>query len=140
MMKWNPTQMLCPLCNKTNDSHNHLFFQCDFSMAIWGSMKMKMSIDNLPDEWNNVVVMMEDMQCNNNIWSVLNKLIIATTVYYIWKERNERLFSQNVKTTEVVLHVIQEQIRLQLLSLQVKKTIHTTKVADVWKIKFNHAE
>ena len=71
---------------------------------------------------------------------MLNRLIIATTVYYIWKERNERLFSQNAKDTEVVLQIIQEQIRLQLLSLKVKKSIQTTKVADVWKIKFNHAD
>lgn len=72
MMKWNPSQMLCPLCNKINDSHTHLFFQCDFSMAIWRYMKKKMSINNVPDAWDSVIRMMEDMQCNNTILSVLN--------------------------------------------------------------------
>nr|GEX28334.1 pentatricopeptide repeat-containing protein At1g63330-like [Tanacetum cinerariifolium] len=36
MEKWNKGgQMLCGLCNTIRDSHEHLFFQCDFAKKLW---------------------------------------------------------------------------------------------------------
>nr|GEV11220.1 hypothetical protein [Tanacetum cinerariifolium] len=40
MMKWNNEQLWCPLCKKCNDSHEHLFFKCDFSKQIWEGIKV----------------------------------------------------------------------------------------------------
>ena len=138
MLKWTNDNLLCSLCKKTHDSHNHLFFQCDFSIEVWKGLKQNIKISLIPDSWEQLVVMMEDMDCSNSIWSIVNRFILAASVYHIWKERNERLFSQNHKSYDIVLQNIKEQVRCQLMSLKVRKTVNTVKVAEVWNIKFQY--
>ncbi|GJW71932.1 reverse transcriptase zinc-binding domain-containing protein [Tanacetum coccineum] len=42
LMKWNKDKNLkCPLCKTCPDSHDHLFFGCDFSKKVWEGMKKK---------------------------------------------------------------------------------------------------
>ncbi|GJW21268.1 hypothetical protein Tco_0031890 [Tanacetum coccineum] len=74
---------------------------------------------------------MASLQCNNSIWSVVNRIILACAVYYIWKERNERIFTSVDRDVETVLQIINDQVRLQLMSLKMKKSIQTVKVADI---------
>ena len=136
MMKWSTDNLLCPLCKNTHDSHNHLFFQCEYSKEVWKRMKKEIKIPYVLDIWDQIVLMMEEMNCSNSIWSVVNRFIIAATVYYIWKERNDRLFSQNPKSVEVVLQNIKDQVRFQLMSIKVRKTVSTSKVAEKWNIQF----
>ncbi|PWA83708.1 reverse transcriptase zinc-binding domain-containing protein [Artemisia annua] len=140
MVKWCSEVLLCPLCKKTNDSHNHLFFLCEFSSKVWSVMKNKMKVDVLPNDWDQITHKIASLPCNNSIWSILNRIIIATTVYGIWKERNERLFKLKTQSTEVIIQCIIEQIRMQLLSLTVKKSTHTIKVADQWNIQFKYVQ
>ena len=42
MVRNNDIGMKCPLCKKVNDSHNHLFFECEYSKNIWEKLKGKM--------------------------------------------------------------------------------------------------
>ncbi|GJU16286.1 hypothetical protein Tco_1144252 [Tanacetum coccineum] len=60
--------------------------------------------------------------CNNAIRSVVRRITLATTVYYIWKERNSRIFNDTKVPCENVLQMIMENIRLQIQRLQVKKS------------------
>nr|GEU79801.1 hypothetical protein [Tanacetum cinerariifolium] len=50
IQKWNNGILLCPLCSKVNDSHDHLFFKCDFSKEIWRVLKIKLNMENVPNE------------------------------------------------------------------------------------------
>ncbi|GJZ51973.1 hypothetical protein Tco_0606488 [Tanacetum coccineum] len=43
------------LCSSCMDSHDHLFFQCSFSSAIWVIVKGKSYIDNLKSNWDDSV-------------------------------------------------------------------------------------
>ncbi|GJT55301.1 RNA-directed DNA polymerase, eukaryota, reverse transcriptase zinc-binding domain protein [Tanacetum coccineum] len=42
-----------PQCNpsRCNDSHDHLFFRCDFSAKIWDVLKYKMNMVPIPDNY-----------------------------------------------------------------------------------------
>ncbi|GKB34240.1 zinc finger, PHD-type, C1-like protein [Tanacetum coccineum] len=43
---WFPEkQMQCPLCNKEMDSHDHLFFSCDYSSNVWNALITDVKID-----------------------------------------------------------------------------------------------
>ncbi|PWA57322.1 RNA-directed DNA polymerase, eukaryota, Reverse transcriptase zinc-binding domain protein [Artemisia annua] len=36
LLKWNPTTVFkCSLCEENNDSHEHLFFKCRYSVELW---------------------------------------------------------------------------------------------------------
>ncbi|GKC05518.1 RNA-directed DNA polymerase, eukaryota, reverse transcriptase zinc-binding domain protein, partial [Tanacetum coccineum] len=132
IMKWNNSLLLCPLCSKCNDSHNHLFFKCDFSTQIWQEMSHKMNMGLSPNNWSEIVNKVAELPCTNAIRSILRRLILATSVYYIWKERNSRLFTNNKMNAQSLLQAIEENISLQLHSLRVKDSKQVKSVAAEW--------
>ncbi|GJS53317.1 RNA-directed DNA polymerase, eukaryota, reverse transcriptase zinc-binding domain protein [Tanacetum coccineum] len=44
-------------CNprKCHDSHDHLFFRCEYSSQIWNGVEHKMNMGNIPDKWDDIV-------------------------------------------------------------------------------------
>ncbi|GJT39229.1 RNA-directed DNA polymerase, eukaryota, reverse transcriptase zinc-binding domain protein [Tanacetum coccineum] len=139
MMAWNNNNdMKCPLCKKVNDSHNHLLFECDFSRIIWEDLKVKMEEKSLSNNWDALINQYAGSVCNNSIRSILKRIVFATAVYNIWKERNNRLFAGKVKDDKIVLKIISENVKLQLLGLKVKKTSNVERIASNWDIKLNY--
>ncbi|GKF26445.1 RNA-directed DNA polymerase, eukaryota, reverse transcriptase zinc-binding domain protein [Tanacetum coccineum] len=67
MMKRNKSLLLCPLCSRCNDSHDHLFFRCDFSAKIWDVLKYKMNMVPIPDKWTDIVSKV--VECNTPIFT-----------------------------------------------------------------------
>ncbi|GKB04236.1 hypothetical protein Tco_0832379 [Tanacetum coccineum] len=117
MMKWSKDQLWCPLCKQCNDSHERLFFKCEFSKTIWDGVKDEMYLGRISNDWGDIVKRIADLPCNNSIRSMLRRFVLATSVYYIWKERNSRLFSSDIKKVDILLHDIKENIILQLLNM-----------------------
>ncbi|GJV63611.1 reverse transcriptase domain-containing protein [Tanacetum coccineum] len=64
-----------------------------------------------------------------------NKLVCGAAVYYLWNERNSRLFGGIKKTEDALCHEIEETIRLNLMSVKVKESAAVRHVEDQWKIK-----
>nr|GEU84100.1 RNA-directed DNA polymerase, eukaryota, reverse transcriptase zinc-binding domain protein [Tanacetum cinerariifolium] len=78
-------------------------------------------------ECMDIVGKLADLPCNNNIRSVLRKILVATAVYRIWKERNARIFTNEKTNADNVLQKIIECIRLQLQSLKERKSAQICK-------------
>ncbi|GKD41152.1 RNA-directed DNA polymerase, eukaryota, reverse transcriptase zinc-binding domain protein [Tanacetum coccineum] len=100
--------------------------------------KYKMNMRRIPDNWNDIVKEVAELPCTNAIINVLRRLILATSVNYIWKERNSRLFSNNKMNAQTLLDSIEENIRLQLQGLNVKESIQVRQVADEWNVKMKY--
>ncbi|GKC52350.1 RNA-directed DNA polymerase, eukaryota, reverse transcriptase zinc-binding domain protein [Tanacetum coccineum] len=105
-----------------------------------GNLKKRITTTDLPDEWDQTVQAMGNFQSTKSIWNILKKIGIATCVYYIWKERNDRIFTQEKKPYSQVLQSINENIRLQLMSLTIKKSTNSIRVVELWEVKFNFME
>ena len=136
IMRWNnDTNMKCALCNNVQDSHNHLFFECLYSKHIWSCLKKKLRKEWLTDTWENIMEQFANDPCNNTINSVLARITLETAVYHIWKERNTRIFTGEELEAKVLLNIIVEKIKLQLLCLNVKRSPQTLKVAKEWEVE-----
>ena len=96
-----------------------------------------MEDNNIPTIWDEVIDYYISRPCNNSINNVLNRIILATSVYYLWRERNSRLFTGEIQNKETVEKIIVESIRLQLLGLRVKKSVKVNKVAKIWMVDMN---
>ncbi|GJZ38275.1 reverse transcriptase zinc-binding domain-containing protein [Tanacetum coccineum] len=93
MIKWGYCDMTCCLLCKNNvETHDHLFFNCPFSAAIWKELKLKMRFKSNAMLWNSIVKELAEKQNGNNIWSIVRRLCLATVVCSIWRERNNRIF------------------------------------------------
>ncbi|GKA74776.1 RNA-directed DNA polymerase, eukaryota, reverse transcriptase zinc-binding domain protein [Tanacetum coccineum] len=103
MEKWNKGgQMLCGLCNTIRDSHEHLFFQCDFA-------KKK---------------------------NVVDKLLLAATVYYVWQERNKRIFKAEKRSVDAISKLIKDCVKSKLMSIQVKKSKCVINLCRKWELRW----
>lgn len=133
--RWfNIPSTLCPLCNAVDESHAHLFFSCKFSKAVWGNLKFLCKLDDISYTWAEVVSGISIRSANNSIWSVIQRLVFGAAVYYIWQERNFRLFQKNFRSEETTFKIIVDIVRHKLLSLKIKLSVESMKAATIWKI------
>ncbi|GKC67988.1 hypothetical protein Tco_1100586 [Tanacetum coccineum] len=58
----------------------------------------------------------------STIWQVIDKLIISSSVYHIWNERNKRIFQNCNRTVEELVMIITRNIEEMMMSLRVKKS------------------
>ncbi|GJR51139.1 RNA-directed DNA polymerase, eukaryota, reverse transcriptase zinc-binding domain protein [Tanacetum coccineum] len=106
---------MCP------DSHNHLFFTCEFSNGIWKEL-LKMLNVKLSECWDHIIDEMKVLPSNKNIWSIVRRLVCGTAVYYIWHERNNRLFKNEKRDINTIINIAKEAVGMKLLGIKVKES------------------
>ena len=80
----------CATCNLLeNDSH--LFFHCTFARAVWFSASPPLITSSLPHEQDGVQDNLTSLITSNTTDDELQ--IILTTLWYIWKARNDTRFN-----------------------------------------------
>nr|GEZ60655.1 hypothetical protein [Tanacetum cinerariifolium] len=68
------------------------------------------------------------------IKSIIVRLVIAASAYYIWQERNWRLFKSKKRTVSHVIDCVVSSVRLNLLSCKLKKSRDGQKYATLWDL------
>ena len=71
---------------------------------------------------------------HRSVKSVIAKLVVAACSYYIWLERNSRLFSNQKKTLIQVVDTIKSTIRLKLLSCTFRKSKDALEFKHLWEL------
>nr|GEZ63584.1 hypothetical protein [Tanacetum cinerariifolium] len=112
----------CPLCKKVADSHKHLFYECEYSIKVWKEMRQFMKLDSDYESMVEVIELLEDKASKNKICRVLNRLMLAVVTYFIWQERNGRIFKPESRTKIELYCVIKENIKNKLMSLRIKRS------------------
>ncbi|GJX61979.1 RNA-directed DNA polymerase, eukaryota, reverse transcriptase zinc-binding domain protein [Tanacetum coccineum] len=126
---WNKdANMRCHLCDKSMDSHDHLFVQCCYAIEVWDVVKMKGYINGLKQNWKDTI---ESMAANHYkaIKSVVSWIVFRAVIYYLWQERNKRYISNEKKSTRVLSEVILETAKTRLMGIKVKNSTNVLNVA-----------
>nr|GEX90928.1 hypothetical protein [Tanacetum cinerariifolium] len=110
----------CLLCDRQRDSHNHLFFECKFSARVWSYVRDLAELENVPPILTDIVEILHVTGKPKSARSIIGRLIVAATTYYIWKERNSRIFNKVNRTPEEIRDMITVTIRLKLLTFKFK--------------------
>ncbi|KAL9281109.1 putative reverse transcriptase zinc-binding domain-containing protein [Arabidopsis thaliana] len=103
---------VCVLCNVLDESHNHLFFQCQFNEEIWSFFTIRPGMTP-PNHFHSILLWLKSASTSKNL-SLIIKLIFQACVYLIWRERNSRIHSNNSRTPSHLLKEIQQTIRAWL--------------------------
>ncbi|GJZ64570.1 hypothetical protein Tco_0620991 [Tanacetum coccineum] len=126
--------MHCPLCDGQPDSHEHLFFDCVFSKQIWDSVKSLAGLPNVIGSISIIVDLLFPFVKRRSARSVVAKLVVAACSYYIWQERNLRLFMNQKRSHSQVTDCIKSSIRLKLLSCTFKKSKDALLFKRLWNL------
>lgn len=106
---------LCDFCIGNNETHSHLFFECDFSFTVISSVLPALNCFYLRPNLSQTY----DYFHNNQHYNALEKnfcfLTISATVYFLWRERNKRRFSNSWDTpysiTAAIVNAIRTKVR-----------------------------
>ncbi|GJU15267.1 hypothetical protein Tco_1143233 [Tanacetum coccineum] len=125
----------CPLCDLVPDSHDHLFFECAFSSQVWSKVHVLCCMDSIPPWLIDVTTFITFISKGKMAVSILSRLVLAATSYYIWLERNERLFKKKTSSPDQIVDVIISMVRLKLVTFKFKKmSTRSRLLLDQWKI------
>ncbi|XP_074283565.1 uncharacterized protein LOC141608112 [Silene latifolia] len=106
----------CVLCQAAAESHDHLFFSCTFSQEVWNALLQWMHLCSRSDNlWTELHWMAQTKGQRHwkNMW---RKTCLAVAVYYLWQERNQRIFTGHQHSTAFLLSQIQFTVKHRLLA------------------------
>ncbi|GKA89408.1 hypothetical protein Tco_0811220 [Tanacetum coccineum] len=69
--------------------------------------------------------------------SVIGRLLLAATSYFIWMERNNRLFKKVKKKPEEIRDMVMITVRFKLLTLRFKNKLKVAELLSRWKMPSN---
>ncbi|GJR81101.1 RNA-directed DNA polymerase, eukaryota, reverse transcriptase zinc-binding domain protein [Tanacetum coccineum] len=118
LSRWYPNKVFeCSLCQKDLDSHDHLFFNCEYAQKFWKQVcdMARMKFKNF--SWDARLNEMSKGKNKHSVWEVIKKLCHAAAVYYIWQERNLRLFNNSKREATDLFGIMIEELRAKMVSI-----------------------
>ncbi|GKA02877.1 hypothetical protein Tco_0675658 [Tanacetum coccineum] len=95
---------------------------CNGTLGVWDHLKPYMRMFNIPSSLSLIVDFLVPLAAKKSARSIIVKLIFAAACYFIWHERNNRLFSQQKRTPDQVVDSIISTVQLKLISCKFKKS------------------
>ena len=127
----------CSLCGAQQDSNEHLFFECAFSSQVWCYIRGLAGMEHVSPIMEDIMLWLQPMASKRKFKSVVGKLLLAASSYYIWIERNNRLFKNLRRTPEELRDIIMFTVRLKLATFRFKNTNVVKSLLSKWKLPPN---
>jgi len=103
----------CCLCLASTESCPHLFFECPFSCAVWKSVLEKLNIRRMPHCWGREWIWVQRKCKGRSQDKKIDAAACSAAVYFIWKDRNLRIFQNQCNPVQTTLHCILDYLRCQ---------------------------
>ncbi|GJV97129.1 zinc finger, CCHC-type containing protein [Tanacetum coccineum] len=124
----------CSLCGVQMDSHEHIFFECGYSSKVGSLIRNLAGMENVPPILEDIVAWFHPMAAKRSFINVVGKLLFAAASYYIWLERNNRLFKNTRRSPEELRDLIMVVVRLKLVTLRFKNKPRVIERLSEWKM------
>ncbi|XP_019258169.1 PREDICTED: uncharacterized protein LOC109236442 [Nicotiana attenuata] len=130
----------CSLCNSEEETVDHKFFECTYSSRVWTAMLQWQGIQRQPMMWGNELEWAGKYYKGRNTTAELYKLILAGTLYYIWKERNGRIFKGVQRSEDLMFGFGPEGLGVQARRVMKGSQIRLSKIwgEDAGAMEFPH--
>lgn len=124
----------CPFCNQQQDSLNHLFFQCFFCKEV-ADYFTNLGVEVVRHQsWSDLVVFASSNWSSNSLVNVVNRLVLGSLVYFLWQERNLRIFQKKHRSSKQVINLIEETVRMKIMGLKIRNVSRVFNSLRLWNI------
>ncbi|XP_020270915.1 uncharacterized protein LOC109846100 [Asparagus officinalis] len=82
----------CVLCTNSQETCHHLFFECQYSSTVWNMVMVWMNFSWKSCIWDSIIHWFSLRLNKRGFVENLKRLAFGITVYFIWQERNLRIF------------------------------------------------
>ena len=111
-----PNCGLCALCRRGQESVDHLFYKCRFSIRLWGLVKDWLQLVSIDTSSWHLSGNIEEWWVGLSDTSIPNRKAMASltmlVAWSIWNERNARVFRQKSAPPTVLLTNIKKEATL----------------------------
>lgn len=97
-------------------------------------MKSFAGFQDIPDSLDDVTRYLIPLSKSRSVKSVVSKLLFAASSYFIWQERNNRIFKHQRRSEVQVIDIIKSTVQLKLLTCKFKKTSNTRDLLRVLQL------
>ncbi|GJX80231.1 hypothetical protein Tco_0328380 [Tanacetum coccineum] len=124
---WNDIRVLGRL--KTQDKMG--IWEKKDDLKLWSRLKGLVRLENAPNNWSDILLCMLQRPFNKSIWSVLQILLIGASIYFIWMERNLKIFQGKSRSVDGICSMIKEAVRLKIMGLTLNDTARVFEAANL---------
>lgn len=130
-------ELRCAFCASQLDSVDHLFFECQFCAEVLMYFKLKGYCNISHNSWEDLIVKAASAWKGRGIDAIVNKLILGSLLYFLWQERNWRLFQNARRSVNQIVAIIEDTTRLKIMGLRLRDNARVRRVLHVWRISSN---
>lgn len=121
----------CLLCGERHEDRDHLYFACPYTYTLWLRVLGSLLQPAPSPDWNENLSRL-GASTHNRLTSILLRLALQVTIYYIWRERNERRHNQMVRPVEHLYKIIDKTIRHRILSTRYHEKPRLVGLLQCW--------
>lgn len=126
--------MICQLCKREGETHNHLFFHCNYSKEVWDRVSDHGQIQWPSIQWDHLLQWATStLATKKDIKSHIAKTTLSVAVYYLWYERNNRTFNNIHRPPQELSKEIIQLIRGHLMCNEIANHV-TDRIRERWNI------
>ncbi|GKB85752.1 hypothetical protein Tco_0958024 [Tanacetum coccineum] len=103
----------------------------DLSAKVWNHLKSFAGLSSSRPDFNHILSTLLSIAKRKSLRSVIVKLVVAASAYFVWHERNNRLFKNNNQSVKQLIECIMSSVRLKLLSCRFKKSNEGVRFAQL---------
>ncbi|GJW57182.1 putative RNA-directed DNA polymerase, eukaryota, reverse transcriptase zinc-binding domain protein, partial [Tanacetum coccineum] len=129
--------LACAFYKNQMDTHEHLFFECDYAAKVWRLVRGYAEVDMVQPILNDILLWFQPMGSRRTFQVIVGKLLFAATSYHVWREMNNRLFKGTRRSPEELRDLIIVTIRLKMVSFRFKNTMRVQRMLALWKLPTN---
>ena len=132
MLTWNVgVNPSCVLCQNVMESRDHLFFECSYSAEVWSKLVRGLLLNSYTTLWSELMVLILDTN-GGLLERFLIRYTLQVTVFFLWRERNERRHGSTPILAGSLVKLIDRQVRNRCLSLRQIGDLKYTRALTLW--------
>lgn len=101
----------CKLCERFQETQEHLFFNCPISKQIWTAVIGKLGCTTFALNLDSTLEWLLNNHWTSKLQKNLVSLCLSVAVYCIWKERNQRLYNGLSRDPQTITGDILQTVR-----------------------------
>ncbi|GJY52143.1 hypothetical protein Tco_0442990 [Tanacetum coccineum] len=94
---------------------------CEYAQKIWKQVCGMARIKFKNVSWDTRLNEMSKGKNKHSVWEVIRKLCLAADVYYIWQEKNLRLFNNSKRKATDLFGIMIEELKARMMSITVNE-------------------
>jgi hypothetical protein len=105
----------CLFCRNGMESCEHLFFECSFSARLWKTGIARCNVLNPSTSLQDVIRLGCSKWNKKTMSATLCRLVLCSTVYHLWRNRNDIKHNGISKTEDQLMKLIIWEVRSRIL-------------------------